>query len=65
MTLNVKGEGLGAQVTGLNPANLDDISPDELREIVYTNKLVILKDVHPSPEQFIKLGRLVGEIVPY
>ena len=65
MTLNVKGEGLGAQVTGLDPANLDDISPDELREIVYTNKLVILKDVHPSPEQFIKLGKLVGEIVPY
>ena len=65
MTLNVKGEGLGAQVTGLDPANLDDISTDELREIVYTNKLVILKDVHPSPEQFIKLGKLVGEIVPY
>ncbi|KLO32564.1 (3R)-3-[(carboxymethyl)amino]fatty acid oxygenase/decarboxylase [Mycobacterium haemophilum] len=65
MTLNVKGEGLGAQVTGIDPKNLDNISTDEIREIVYANKLVVLKDVHPSPEEFIKLGRIIGEIVPY
>ncbi|CAM2929249.1 taurine catabolism dioxygenase [Mycobacterium intermedium] len=65
MTLNVKGEGLGAQVTGLDPANLDHLSTKEIREIVYTHKLVVLKDVHPTPEQFIQLGRIVGEIVPY
>jgi alpha-ketoglutarate-dependent taurine dioxygenase len=65
MTLNVKGEGLGAQVTGLDPENLDDVSTDEIREIVYQNKLVILKDVHPSPGQFVKLGRIIGDIVPY
>ncbi|AKN17007.1 putative oxidoreductase [Mycobacterium haemophilum DSM 44634] len=65
MTLNVKGEGLGAEVTGIDPKNLDNISTDEIREIVYANKLVVLKDVHPSPEEFIKLGRIIGEIVPY
>jgi alpha-ketoglutarate-dependent taurine dioxygenase len=65
MTLNVKGEGLGAQVTGLDPADLDHISTDEIRKIVYENKLVVLKDVHPSPEQFIKLGNIIGKIVPY
>ncbi|WP_418004912.1 TauD/TfdA dioxygenase family protein [Mycobacterium sp. PDNC021] len=65
MTLNVKGVGLGAQVTGIDPDNLADISTDELRRIVYENKLVILKDVSPSPEQFIELGRILGEIVTY
>ena len=65
MTLNVKGVGLGAQVTGIDPDNLADISTDELRRIVYDNKLVILKDVNPSPEQFIELGRILGEIVTY
>ncbi|QLL08788.1 (3R)-3-[(carboxymethyl)amino]fatty acid oxygenase/decarboxylase [Mycobacterium vicinigordonae] len=65
MTLNVKGNGLGAQVTGIDPHNLDNISTEEIRDIVYENKLVILKDVHPSPEQFIQLGRIVGQIVPY
>ncbi len=43
MTLKVKGEGLGAQVTGVDPKNLDDITTDEIRDIVYTNKLVVLK----------------------
>ncbi|WGI33778.1 TauD/TfdA family dioxygenase [Mycolicibacterium aubagnense] len=65
MTLNVKGVGLGAQVTGIDPDNLAGISTDELRRIVYDNKLVILKDVNPSPEQFIELGRILGEIVTY
>ena len=65
MTLNVKGEGLGAQVTGVDPRDLDNISTEEIRDIVYEHKLVVLKDVHPTPEQFIKLGRIVGEIVPY
>jgi alpha-ketoglutarate-dependent taurine dioxygenase len=65
MTLNVKGEGLGAQVTGLDPKNLDQLTTEEIREIVYTNKLVVLKDVHPSPEEFLKLGRIVGDIVTY
>lgn len=65
MTLNVKGEGLGAQVTGIDPDDLEDISPEEIREIVYTNKLVVLKDIHPTPEQFLNLGRTIGEIVRY
>ncbi|RFD24633.1 taurine catabolism dioxygenase [Mycobacterium uberis] len=65
MTLNVKGQGLGAQVTDIDPKNLDNISTDEIREIVYTNKLVVLKNVHPSLDEFIKLGRILGEIVPY
>ncbi|BBY65590.1 (3R)-3-[(carboxymethyl)amino]fatty acid oxygenase/decarboxylase [Mycolicibacterium helvum] len=65
MTLNVKGEGLGAQVTGIDAKNLDGITTEELREVVYENKLVVLKDVHPSPEEFIQLGKLLGDIVPY
>ncbi|AWV48390.1 oxidoreductase [Mycobacterium leprae Kyoto-2] len=65
MTLDVKGDGLGAQVTGVDPKNLDSISTAEIRKIVYVNKLVVLKDVHPTPEEFIKLGRIIGEIVPY
>lgn len=65
MTLNVKGEGLGAQVTGIDPKNLDGITTDEVRDVVYENKLVVLKDVHPDPEDFIRLGRMIGDIVPY
>ncbi|MEZ0050851.1 alpha-ketoglutarate-dependent taurine dioxygenase [Mycobacterium sp. MAA66] len=65
MTLNVKGKGLGAQVTGIDPKNLDGISTEEIRQIVYENKLVVLKDVHPSPQEFIELGKILGEIVTY
>lgn len=65
MTLNVKGEGLGAQITGIDPANLDGVTRDEIRDLVYKNKLVVLKDVHPSPEEFLRLGNIVGDIVTY
>ncbi|AIY47472.1 MULTISPECIES: (3R)-3-[(carboxymethyl)amino]fatty acid oxygenase/decarboxylase [Mycolicibacterium] len=65
MTLNVKGEGLGAQVTGIDPENLDSVTRDEIREIVYQNKLVILKDVHPTPAEFLQLGRIIGDVVTY
>lgn len=65
MTLNVKGKGLGAQVTGIDPKNLGDISTEEIRQIVYDNKLVILKDVNPSAQEFIELGRILGQIVTY
>lgn len=65
MTLNVKGEGLGAQVTGIDPKNLDDITREEIREIVYQHKLVVLKDVHPAPDEFLRLGRIVGDVVTY
>ncbi|OMC29572.1 taurine catabolism dioxygenase [Mycobacterium sp. GA-1841] len=65
MTLNVKGAGLGAQVTGIDPKNLDTVTTDEIREIVYQNKLVVLKDVHPTPEEFLALGRIVGDVVTY
>lgn len=65
MTLNVKGEGLGAQITGVDPKDLGALPTAEIRRIVYENKLVVLKDVHPSPEEFIALGKVLGEIVPY
>lgn len=65
MALNVKGEGLGAQVTGIDPQQLDSIATGEIRDIVYQNKLVVLKDLLLSPEEFIRLGRRIGEIVPY
>ncbi|MGY4712718.1 (3R)-3-[(carboxymethyl)amino]fatty acid oxygenase/decarboxylase [Mycolicibacterium sp. CBM1] len=65
MTLNVKGAGLGAQITGVDPERFRDITRDEIRDVVYRNKLVVLKDVHPSAEQFIELGRIIGDIVPY
>lgn len=65
MTLTVTGTGLGAQITGVDPNDLSTITREEIREIVYANKLVILKGVHPSPEQYLQLGRIVGDIVPY
>ena len=37
MTLNVKGEGLGAQITGVDSQDLGGLSTDEIRKIVYEN----------------------------
>ena len=65
LPVNVTGEGLGTQVTGIDPAHLADLDRYELRELVYRHKLIILKDVHPTPAQFLQLGRIMGEVVTY
>lgn len=65
MPIRVEGEGMGAEVTGVDPKNLDSITTEEIRDIVYRNKMVVLKDVHPTPEEFIKLGAIIGDIVTY
>lgn len=65
MALTVTGAGLGAQISGIDPRNLSRIDRDEINDIVYTHKLVILKGVHPTPEQYLQLGRIIGDVVPY
>ncbi len=65
MTLNVKRRDSGRKSQESTPKNLDDITRDEIREIVYENKLVVLKEVHPTPEEFLQLGRIIGEVVTY
>ncbi|MDN5721499.1 TauD/TfdA family dioxygenase [Corynebacterium sp.] len=63
--LMVTGEGMGAEIRGIDPASPGSVDMAELRRLVYTHKLVVLKDVHPTPEQFLALGRSLGTVVPY
>lgn len=67
--IQVEGTGPGTQIHGIrleDPDTVaDTVDAGELRRLVYTHKMVVLKDLHPTPEQFLALGRALGTVVPY
>ncbi|MEJ4113034.1 TauD/TfdA dioxygenase family protein [Corynebacterium kroppenstedtii] len=66
MTLTTKGHGLGTQVFGIDPVRIAaGEDTQELRNLVYTHKLIVLKDITPTPEEFLNLGRALGTVRPY
>lgn len=61
----VRGEGLGAEIYGIDVARPQDVDVQALREVVYRHKLVVLKDIDPTPKQFLDWGKTLGEVRPY
>jgi alpha-ketoglutarate-dependent taurine dioxygenase len=59
------GKKLGVVVEGFNAetASAEDIA--ELKKAVYTNKIAVLKDQDLDPEQFLALGKRMGEVAEY
>jgi taurine dioxygenase len=53
---------LGAELHGLDLANLDDAGYEQLRDALRRHMVVFLPDQHLTPEQHIALGRRFGEI---
>jgi alpha-ketoglutarate-dependent taurine dioxygenase len=56
---------LGVIVEGFDAAKADGAEIAELKRLVYTHKIAILKRQELDIEDFVALGRLLGEPVPY
>jgi alpha-ketoglutarate-dependent taurine dioxygenase len=56
---------LGVIVEGFDAAKADEAEIAELKRLVYTHKIAILKRQELDIEDFVALGRLLGEPVPY
>lgn len=63
--IDIRGTGLGAEIYGIDATHPENVDVEKLRNAVYQNKLVVLKDFHPTPEQFLQFGRIVGDVRPY
>ena len=52
----------GAEVSGVDMADVDDSTRDELRKAWLDHKVLVLRDQHVSIEEHIAFGRLFGEL---
>jgi taurine dioxygenase len=53
---------LGAEVSGVDMANVDEATLDQLRKAWLDHKVLVLRDQHISVEEHIAFGRLFGEL---
>jgi len=59
------GRGIGVVVSGFDAGAATDEQVASLRDAVHTHRLAVLRDQHLSPDEFLALGRLLGEPVTY
>jgi len=62
LTIEPLTAALGAEVSGLDMANVDDSTRDELRKAWLDHKVLVLRDQHITTEEHIAFGRLFGEL---
>lgn len=56
----------GSSVTGFSVSTATEEDYAALREAVYSDRILVLKDQQDiTPEEFVELGRHFGDIVPY
>jgi taurine dioxygenase len=60
-----EGQSLGVVVKGFDVATASDEDVELVKKSVYSDKIVLLKDQHLSPEEFLALGRRFGEPETY
>src|SRR6266496_3547491 len=59
------GKKFGVVVEGFDAVNATPEDLAELKKAVYTNKIAVLKNQHLSPEEFLALGKSLGEVAEY
>ncbi|MFC5745393.1 TauD/TfdA dioxygenase family protein [Actinomadura rugatobispora] len=65
MIIEPQGGGLGVVVAEFTAATASDEDVARLRETVYREKIVLLKEQHLSPREFLDLGRRFGRPEAY
>jgi taurine dioxygenase len=59
------GEGMGATLEGFDHRIASEQDCAKLRKLVYTEKIVVLKNQDLTPAEFVELGRRLGRIQVY
>ncbi len=60
-----EGKTLGVVVEGFDAGLATAADIAELKKAVYTSKIAVLKNQHLSPEEFLALGKKMGETAEY
>ncbi|WP_394813243.1 (3R)-3-[(carboxymethyl)amino]fatty acid oxygenase/decarboxylase [Streptomyces johnsoniae] len=64
-TISVQEGKMGAAVEDLDPLNAPAADLTELKQLVYTHRIVVLKAQHLSSADFVEFGRRLGEVETY
>jgi taurine dioxygenase len=59
------GKTLGVVVEGFDAATASAQDIAELKKAVYTSKIAVLKNQHLGPDEFLALGKRMGEVAEY
>ena len=59
------GKKMGALIWDFNAFTATDADVKALKDAVYAERIVLLKDQHLKPAEFVALGRLIGEVETY
>jgi taurine dioxygenase len=62
MTVEPLSEALGAKITGIDAAELDETTFGKLRDVFHKNLVVVVKDQNLTPAEQTKFARRFGEI---
>jgi taurine dioxygenase len=62
MTVKPLSEALGAEISGINAAELDDVTFAKLRDVFHENLVVVVKGQDLTPAQQTEFARRFGEI---
>jgi taurine dioxygenase len=62
MTVKPLSEALGAEISGINAAELDDATFEKLRDVFHENLVVVVKGQDLTPAQQTEFARRFGEI---
>ncbi len=62
LTITPLNAFFGAEISGVDMADVDDSTRDELRKAWLDHKVLVLRDQHISIEEHIAYGRLFGEL---
>ncbi len=57
--------GIGRSVHGINANDLDPSDIQQLKDLLYRNRLIVLKDQMLDEQQYCELAKRLGEPVPY
>ena len=60
-----KDDGMGVELPGIDFRTATEDELAKLKDLVYTEKIVVLKGQSPTPAEFVEIGRRLGEIETY
>src|SRR4051794_19918146 len=63
--LTTAGTGMGTVISGFDATTASDEDMASLKRSVYSEKILILKDQHLSPAEYVALGRRLGQVERY
>ncbi len=62
---HIKDPGFGVEITGLDAKKASNFEIQKIQEMIYSEKLVVLKNQSLTPEEYCNFGKRFGSVAAY